>query len=84
MQINAIVQERRSVSSPYQNRSQIEAIRKVYQAGKNAFGENYAQELAAKPAALRDISDLEWHMKRIRSPEHRAKRTHVLIQVNVA
>jgi pyridoxal phosphate enzyme (YggS family) len=38
-----------------------EAIRAAYAAGQRAFGENYAQELAAKAAALRDLPDLEWH-----------------------
>jgi pyridoxal phosphate enzyme (YggS family) len=38
-----------------------EAIRAAYAAGQRAFGENYAQELAAKAAALQDLPDLEWH-----------------------
>jgi pyridoxal phosphate enzyme (YggS family) len=38
-----------------------EAIRAAYAAGQRAFGENYAQELAQKAAALRDLPDLEWH-----------------------
>jgi pyridoxal phosphate enzyme (YggS family) len=38
-----------------------EAIREAYAAGQRAFGENYAQELAAKAAALADLADLEWH-----------------------
>ncbi len=38
-----------------------EAIREAYAAGQRAFGENYAQELTAKAAALTDLPDLEWH-----------------------
>jgi PLP dependent protein len=38
-----------------------EAIREAYVAGQRAFGENYAQELAAKTAGLGDLPDLEWH-----------------------
>jgi hypothetical protein len=39
----------------------VEAIREAYAAGQRAFGENYAQELAAKAAALVDLVDIEWH-----------------------
>jgi pyridoxal phosphate enzyme (YggS family) len=38
-----------------------EAIREAYAAGQRAFGESYAQELAAKAAALADLADIEWH-----------------------
>ncbi|WP_394846497.1 YggS family pyridoxal phosphate-dependent enzyme [Pendulispora brunnea] len=38
-----------------------EAIREAYAAGQRLFGENYAQELAAKADALADLSDIEWH-----------------------
>jgi pyridoxal phosphate enzyme (YggS family) len=38
-----------------------EAIRQAYAAGQRAFGESYAQELAAKVAALADLEDIEWH-----------------------
>jgi pyridoxal phosphate enzyme (YggS family) len=38
-----------------------EAVREAYAAGQRAFGENYAQELAAKAEALADLPDLEWH-----------------------
>lgn len=38
------------------------AIREAYAAGQRRFGENYAQELAAKAAELADLPDLEWHM----------------------
>ncbi len=38
-----------------------DAIRQAYAAGQRAFGESYAQELAAKAEALRDLADLEWH-----------------------
>ena len=29
--------------------------------GQRAFGESYAQELAAKAESLRDLEDIEWH-----------------------
>jgi pyridoxal phosphate enzyme (YggS family) len=38
-----------------------ESIRAAYAAGQRDFGENYAQELAAKRAALSDLTDLRWH-----------------------
>ncbi len=38
-----------------------EAIREAYAAGQRAFGENYAQELSQKAAALRDLPEIEWH-----------------------
>jgi len=38
-----------------------EAIRAAYAAGQRDFGENYAQELAEKAAALSDLPDLVWH-----------------------
>lgn len=38
-----------------------EAIRAAYAAGQREFGENYAQELAAKAEALRDLDGLVWH-----------------------
>jgi PLP dependent protein len=38
-----------------------DAIREAYAAGQRAFGENYAQELAAKAEALADLAGLEWH-----------------------
>jgi len=37
-----------------------EAIRAAYDAGMRVFGENYAQELAAKASALSDLPDLRW------------------------
>jgi pyridoxal phosphate enzyme (YggS family) len=37
-----------------------EAIRAAYSAGMRVFGENYAQELAAKASALSDLSDIRW------------------------
>lgn len=36
------------------------AIRAAYEAGQRAFGENYADELAAKRLELADL-DIEWH-----------------------
>jgi PLP dependent protein len=39
----------------------VEAIRALYELGQRDFGENYAQELADKAAALRDLPDLRFH-----------------------
>lgn len=38
----------------------VESIRLAYEAGLRVFGENYAQELADKADALRDLPDLRW------------------------
>jgi PLP dependent protein len=38
-----------------------EAIRAAHAAGQRDFGENYAQELAEKAAALRDLDGIVWH-----------------------
>ena len=38
-----------------------DAIRAAYAAGQREFGENYAQELRDKAAALADLPDLRWH-----------------------
>jgi pyridoxal phosphate enzyme (YggS family) len=38
-----------------------ERVREAYAAGQRAFGENYAQELAAKAEALADLPGIEWH-----------------------
>jgi pyridoxal phosphate enzyme (YggS family) len=38
-----------------------EAIRAAYAAGQRAFGENYAQELTEKAAALADLEGIDWH-----------------------
>lgn len=38
-----------------------EAIRAAYAAGQRVFGENYAQELVRKAAALADLGDLRFH-----------------------
>ncbi len=38
-----------------------EALREAYAAGQRDFGENYAQELAAKAESLRDLPDIRWH-----------------------
>jgi hypothetical protein len=37
------------------------AIRAAHAAGQRVFGENYAQELRDKAAALADLKDLAWH-----------------------
>jgi len=39
----------------------LDAMREAYAAGVRAFGENYAQELRDKAAALTDLSGLRWH-----------------------
>jgi len=39
----------------------ISALRAAYQAGVRAFGENYAQELRDKAAALADCPGIRWH-----------------------
>lgn len=38
-----------------------EAIREAYAAGQRDFGENYAQELRDKQAALADLAGIRWH-----------------------
>jgi len=38
-----------------------DTIRDAYAAGQRRFGENYAQELAAKAASLADLVGIEWH-----------------------
>lgn len=39
----------------------LEALRAAYAAGVRAFGENYAQELRDKAAALEDCPGIRWH-----------------------
>jgi PLP dependent protein len=38
------------------------AIREAYAVGQRDFGENYAQELLQKAEALRDLTELRWHL----------------------
>ena len=38
-----------------------EKIQEAYDAGQRAFGESYAQELAAKATALNHLANIEWH-----------------------
>jgi pyridoxal phosphate enzyme (YggS family) len=38
-----------------------DAVRAAYEAGQRDFGENYAQELAGKAEALRDLPGIVWH-----------------------
>jgi pyridoxal phosphate enzyme (YggS family) len=38
------------------------AIREAYAAGQRDFGENYVQELLQKAEALRDLTELRWHL----------------------
>lgn len=40
----------------------IDDIRTLYQAGHRHFGENKVQELLEKDEALKDLSDLKWHL----------------------
>jgi len=39
-----------------------QAVREAYAAGQRDFGENYVQELAQKAEALRDLTELRWHL----------------------
>ncbi len=39
-----------------------QAVREAYAAGQRCFGENYIQEGVEKTIALRDLTDIEWHM----------------------
>jgi PLP dependent protein len=39
----------------------VEALHAAYAAGVRAFGENYAQELRDKAAALANLPDIRWH-----------------------
>jgi len=39
-----------------------ESIREAYAAGLRVFGENRVQEFAGKIDALRDLSDVQWHL----------------------
>jgi pyridoxal phosphate enzyme (YggS family) len=43
-------------------RQPVEALRVAYAEGQRDFGENYAQELLTKQAALTDLAELRWHM----------------------
>jgi hypothetical protein len=38
-----------------------ELVREAYRAGARVFGENYAQELVVKQAALGDLAEARWH-----------------------
>jgi PLP dependent protein len=40
----------------------IEAVQEAYAAGQRAFGENYIQEGVEKTLALKELTDIEWHM----------------------
>ena len=64
-----------------------EAVREAYAAGQRAFGENYAQELAAKAEALADLPDVEWHfIGHLQTNKARvaAKHAHVVHTVDSA
>ncbi len=64
-----------------------EAVREAYAAGQRAFGENYAQELATKAEALKDLPDVEWHfIGHLQTNKARvvAKHAHVVHTVDSA
>ncbi|HWL85772.1 MAG TPA: YggS family pyridoxal phosphate-dependent enzyme [Polyangiaceae bacterium] len=67
-----------------------EAVREAYEAGQRIFGENYAQELAAKADALADLPDIEWHFighlqsNKARVVAPRAKMVHAVDGVGLA
>ena len=64
-----------------------EAVREAYAAGQRAFGENYAQELAAKAEALADLPGVEWHfIGHLQTNKARvvAKHAHVVHTVDSA
>ncbi len=64
-----------------------EKIREAYDAGQRAFGESYAQELAAKATALADLNDIEWHfIGHLQSNKAKviAAHTHVMHTVDSA
>jgi pyridoxal phosphate enzyme (YggS family) len=64
-----------------------EAIREAHAAGQRAFGENYAQELAAKAEALADLTDIEWHFighLQTNKAKVAAKHAHVVHTVDSA
>jgi PLP dependent protein len=57
-----------------------EAIRAAYACGVRDFGENYAQELRDKQAALADLKDLRWHAigpLQTKNAKYVAKAAHV-------
>jgi pyridoxal phosphate enzyme (YggS family) len=57
-----------------------EAIREAYAVGQRAFGENYAQELAAKAEALADLPGIEWHfIGRLQSNKARIAAKHAQV-----
>ena len=39
-----------------------QSVREAHTAGLRVFGENRVQEFAGKAAALRDLTDVEWHL----------------------
>ena len=43
-------------------RQPVSAIREAYELGLRDFGENYAQELVSKAAAVSELAAVEWHM----------------------
>jgi pyridoxal phosphate enzyme (YggS family) len=65
----------------------VEVVREAYAAGQRAFGENYAQELAAKAEALADLPGIEWHFighLQSNKAKFAAKHAHVVHTVDSA
>lgn len=64
-----------------------EAVREAFAAGQRDFGENYAQELAAKAEALADLADARWHFighLQTNKAKIVAKHAHVVHTVDTA
>ncbi len=62
-------------------------VREAYAAGQRDFGENYAQELAAKAEALADLPDARWHFighLQTNKAKIVAKHAHVVHTVDTA
>lgn len=62
-----------------------ETVREAYAAGQRHFGENYAQEFAAKADALTDLPDIVWHFighLQTNKAKLVAKRAHVVHTVD--
>ncbi len=61
-------------------RQPLEALREAYALGQRHFGENYAQELRDKHAALSDLPGLRWHAigpLQTKNAKYVAKAAHV-------
>ncbi|MBX7114633.1 MAG: YggS family pyridoxal phosphate-dependent enzyme [Myxococcaceae bacterium] len=61
-------------------RQPLEALREAYALGQRHFGENYAQELRDKHAALSDLPGLRWHAigpLQVKNAKYVAQAAHV-------